>query len=369
MNHLWVLVVGLVAYTPTRGDQGQMQATPRGYRVTGTEIYPSLGLSMERGSGILNSNQQAFMHFHMKLPDFGNMMNSLNVDDIDLTVKHCLQSSSNYFQKHFSQSLNNDSTMLYNTYTELARSLLARLDSHKTLMNEKLADIMAYGRNDRDKRALLAIGAAIVSSFIKGASFFLQRKRENIMREDIRKIRDRTYRLENRMGEFDENLILLAQVTEETFKGIGSSFNTIKGDISELRSLVRIINDDYIRLITSLRWIRVFSINNRLLTRVNAKGLDTLNRVNTYIYESERILDQMLQGFQDLEMGKFPMSLTTLQQRLDQMREYLHKNFPGQSLLISNPKDIYLQNDISYNIEDGIVVIQIPLFLKEVGVV
>ena len=193
-------------------------------------------------------------------------------------------------------------------------------------MNEKLADIMAYGRDDREKRALLAIGAAIVSSFIKGASFFIQRKRENIMREDIRRIRDRTGRLENRMGEFDENLVLLAQVTEETFRRMGNNISAIKGDISELKALVRIINDDFIRLNTSLRWVRVFSINNRLLTRVNAKGIDTLNRVNTYIYESEKILDKMLQGFQDLEMGKFPKGLisrTVLQHSLTQMREYL----------------------------------------------
>ena len=77
MDHLWILVVGLVAYTPTRGDQGEVRATPHGYRVTGEEIYPSLGLSMERVSEILNSNQQAFMHFHVELPDFGNLMNSL----------------------------------------------------------------------------------------------------------------------------------------------------------------------------------------------------------------------------------------------------------------------------------------------------
>ena len=63
--------------------------------------------------------------------------------------------------------------MLCNTYTELVRSLLTRLDNHKSQMNKKLADIMVYGRDDREKRALLAIGAAIVSSFIKGASFFL----------------------------------------------------------------------------------------------------------------------------------------------------------------------------------------------------
>ena len=338
------------------------------YRVTGEAIYPSLGLAMERVSEILNSNQQAFMHFHVELPDFGNLMNSLNVKDLDLTITQCLKDSSNYFQQHFSQNLNNDSTMLCNTYTELARSLLTRLDKHKTQMNEKLADIMAYGRDDREKRALLAIGAAIVSSFIKGASFFIQRKREKIMREDIRRIRDRTGRIENRMGEFDENLVLLAQVTEETFRRMGNNISTIKGDISELKALVRIINDDYIRLNTSLRWIRTFTINNRLLTRVNAKGIDTLNRVNTYIYESEKILDKMLQGFQDLEMGKFPKGLisrTTLQNSITQMREYLHRKFPEQRLLISNPKDIYLQNDISYNIKNGLVIIQIPLFLKE----
>ena len=63
-------------------------------------------------------------------------------------------------------------------------------------MDEKLVDIKQYVGDDRNKRSIFAIGAAIVSTFIKGESFFLQRKRELVMREDINRIRDKTYKLE-----------------------------------------------------------------------------------------------------------------------------------------------------------------------------
>ena len=235
-------------------------------------------------------------------------------------------------------------------------------------MDEKLVDITQYVGDDRNKRSIFAIGAAIVSTFIKGALFFLQRKRELVMREDIKRIRDKTYILEETVGHLDENLIMLARVTNEHFNMVGSNISTIRNEIGSLRSHVRIMNNDFMRLNTTVNWLRIFAVNNRLLARTNAKSIDTLNRVTEYIDTTENTLNRMLTGFQDLEMRKFPESLISranLAQAIQGMRQNIHDKFPGQTLLISNPKDIYLQNDVSYSIENNIIIIQVPLFLKE----
>ena len=80
------------------------------------------------------------------------------------------------------------------------------------------------------------------------------------MREDIKRIRDKPYISEDTIGHLDENLIMLAKITNDNFNIEGSNISTIRNEIGSLKSLVRIMNNDFMRLNSTVNWLRTFAL-------------------------------------------------------------------------------------------------------------
>ena len=228
-------------------------------------------------------------------------------------------------------------------------------------------NILIYTADHRGKRGILALGLSLLSGIVKGTTWFIKRKRENVMMKNIDILGARTDILLDKYNDLSERMVTYANVNNEVIKSLHKNLTTIKSDIHYFNGVIKLVQNNFVSLNESLRLVQVYTFNNRIYNMVNAQALQIMAKITEYFRTSESIFETTLNGLHQLEMGEMPIAFVGRRELRDALRHIslkIQKDYPDFELLFSNERDIYKQNDISYHIEGQTLIIQVPLYLK-----
>lgn len=346
---------------------------PKAVKSNSHYLFPNYGVLFEPVASLIATSEYYFLHLHILLPEYNTIYNQVTPEMLNDDNLLCMAYNAHnpVVPDHtgsdpgrLTTPMPNLARPLCRTYDRLLTLMSTDLARHKSNLKLQLDNIQTFVRQGRrHKRGLLAIGASLLSGAFRTASWYLNRKRQNAMLKIIRILQRRNDILTERYMDLSKDMITYTSVANTQIKHLDNQFHKLRNDLYSLHQITfhgfKVFNK-------SIQMLKNFGIENRNYITMNARAINVQFQLNNYIITTSDMFTKTLEGFYQLEKGQLPslfVSRSQLSQALIHVEGTLQSSHPNHDLVFKNPRDIYLQNDVSYILDGHMLVIQIPLYV------
>lgn len=186
---------------------------------------------------------------------------------------------------------------------------------------------------------------------------------------DIAEIRERHDNLQNFTMKLENQVKVLARITDEEFAKVDVDLQYLRGNLSEIaKDLYRNIN-------TMIKQINVLSQQSARIGKLlmfQTKALQRGLALNKIILQTRMDLDHLFDvlttSFHQLDLGYLPSDLITyteLERILQKASEELYRTHPQYEFVSTLAIPYYEQQEAIYKVEGYTLYIQIPVLIKE----
>ena len=341
-------------------------------------LFPNYGMLFEPVALLIATSDYYLLQLQLELPDYEELLNQITPEgllDKGLLCKDDpgMRTNVGYIipdnkDPHLEIGFQDNSRLsvaMCDTYHRMFRIMSTDLEVHRSELLVQHDNIKLFVHEvHRHKRGFFAVGASILSTAFKAASWFIDERRRKAMWKTIGLMRRQHYRLSHRFQDFSEEMITFASITNNQIQSLRYETSALSEDLDSLRKIsfsnFKIINES----MRSLRW---YGIKNRYYILMTAKAMAIREQMQSYMRTSSNTFTTTLESFYELDKGKLPPALvsrTHLSRAVAHVMQSLQQTHPGYELTLKNPLDIYKQNDIAYTIENRNLLIQIPLYIR-----
>lgn len=186
---------------------------------------------------------------------------------------------------------------------------------------------------------------------------------------DIEEIRERHDNLQNFTMKLENQVKVLARITDEEFARVDLGLQYLRGNLSEIaKDLYRNIN-------TMIKQINMLSQQSARVGKLLMFQTKALNRglaLNKIILQTrmdlDHLFDVLTSSFHKLDLGYLPSELITyteLERILQKASDELYRTHPQYEFVSTLAVPYYEQQEAIYKVDGYTLYVQIPILIKE----
>ena len=232
---------------------------------------------------------------------------------------------------------------------------------------ENILNTLPHGNPTlRKKRGLGMLIFGIASGLASAVNSIIMRKQINAMQSTVDILEQKHFDLENKFSDLSDDVIAIAQISSHHFNALAEIVNQTN---NALITLAKEVKMKIVPLLHSLAAdVRGTHQSIKLVAKRTARSQFHIQLANKYYSSMEWYLHNYEAGIVDLMQGKIPQTLiqpSDFTDILDKTIIALKKSHPSYDLVFPMVAHYYRKTDIVYTVENGHLIVVIPLLLKK----